>query len=227
MSARRSPARSHRCAADRKPGVCIYSISGGTGAHMADMAAGAGLRLCTLTEASQRQLHEWIPPYLRVSNPVDNGGAPSADERGRKILDTIMADPEVDALICPITGALPSMGDRLAKDLVDVAQTTDKPVFVVWGSPVGDETAYRDILLPSGVPVFRTFANAVRAMRAWADYHAFRGSLPVALRQARAASVARRQGCPPVAARRRVVVDGGARCVRHPHAPPATGHQRA
>ena len=65
-------------------GVCVYSISGGTGAHMADMAAAAGLRLPALKKETQQQLHEWIPPYLRVSNPVDNGGAPSADTpRGR------------------------------------------------------------------------------------------------------------------------------------------------
>ncbi len=154
-------------------GVCIYSISGGTGAHMADLASAAGLRLPKLSEATQRQLHEWIPEYLEVSNPVDNGGAPSADWRGRRILDTIMADPAVDLLICPITGALPSMGNRLAKDLVDVSQTTSKPVFVIWGSPVGDEVAYREILLKSNVPTFRTFSNAVKAARAYFDYHAF------------------------------------------------------
>jgi len=155
-------------------GVCVYSISGGTGAHMADMAAAAGLKLARLTDETQRQLHEWIPPYLRVSNPVDNGGAPSADWRGRKILDAIVADPNVGMLICPITGALPSMGNRLAKDLVDVAATTDTPVFVVWGSPVGDEEAYTDILLASDLPVFRTFANTVTAARAYFDYHGFR-----------------------------------------------------
>src|SRR5205807_3845035 len=76
-------------------GVCVYSISGGTGAHMADMAAAAGLRVPELSKATQEQLHEWIPPYLRVSNPVDNGGAPSGDWRGRKILDAIVADPNV------------------------------------------------------------------------------------------------------------------------------------
>lgn len=155
-------------------GVCVYSISGGTGAHMADMAAAAGLRIPALSKETQRQLHEWIPPYLRVSNPVDNGGAPSADWRGRKILDAILADPNVDLLLCPITGALPSMSGRLAQDLIDVAQTTDKPVFVVWGSPLGDEAAYRDVLLKSDVPVFRTFANAVAAAKAYFDYHAFR-----------------------------------------------------
>lgn len=154
-------------------GVCVYSISGGTGAHMADLVAAAGLKLPTLARSTQEQLHEWIPPYLRVSNPVDNGGAPSADWRGRKILDTILADPAVDLLICPITGALPSMGNRLAKDLVDVSKTTDKAVFVVWGSPVGDEVAYQEILLKSQVPTFRTFSNAVKAAAAYFEHHRF------------------------------------------------------
>jgi acyl-CoA synthetase (NDP forming) len=181
----------------RGDGVCVYAISGGTGAHMADMAASEGLRLPKLGADTQKQLHEWIPPYLRVSNPVDNGGAPSADWRGRKILDAIMADEAVDILICPITGALPSMSKRLAKDLIDVAETTDKPVCVVWGSPVEDDVAYKDILLSSSrVAVFRTFANCVKAVRAYLDYHDFtrRYRSPFAkavLRPSPAAAVAR------------------------------------
>src|SRR5581483_5921307 len=90
-------------------GVCVYSISGGTGAHMADLAAAAGLRLPELTKDTQAALRQWIPDYLRVSNPVDNGGGPAGDERGRKILDAIVADPNVELVICPITGALPPM----------------------------------------------------------------------------------------------------------------------
>ena len=42
-------------------GVCIYAISGGTGAHMADLASEAGLDLPDLTTETQQQLHEWIP----------------------------------------------------------------------------------------------------------------------------------------------------------------------
>jgi acyl-CoA synthetase (NDP forming) len=155
-------------------GVCVYSISGGTGAHMADLAAAAGLHLPTLSPGTQGQLRQWIPSYLRVSNPVDNGGHPASDWRGRKILDAIVADPRVDLIICPITGALPSMSQRLAQDLVDVADTTDKPICVVWGSPVEDEVAYKQILLGSRVPVFRTFANCVLAVRSYVDYHEFR-----------------------------------------------------
>lgn len=154
--------------------VCVYAISGGTGAHMADLVAAAGLRLPELTPSTQRALRQWIPGYLRVSNPVDSGGGPSADERGPKILDAIVRDPNVDLVICPITGALETLSRPLAQDLVAAAGRTDKPILVVWGSPDSTDPVYTDVLLPSGLPVFRTFHNCVQAARAWVDWHAFR-----------------------------------------------------
>jgi acyl-CoA synthetase (NDP forming) len=156
------------------PNIVVYAISGGTGAHMADLAAAAGLQLPTLSRATQLALHDGlIPDYLRVSNPVDCGGPPVTDARGRKILDVLLADREVHALIVPITGALESMSGPMTRDLVAAAKTTDKPIFVVWGSPVGDEPAYRDTLLGSDLPVFRTFQNCVRAVAAWQAWWRF------------------------------------------------------
>ncbi|MEU2655331.1 acetate--CoA ligase family protein [Streptomyces sp. NPDC007325] len=155
-------------------GVVVYSISGGTGAHFADLATAAGLSLPTLTQAKQDELHQWIPEYLRVANPVDNGGHPVGDWRGRKIIDAILADPSVGVLICPITGPFPPMSDKLAQDLVDAAEATDKLVCVVWGSPVGTEDAYRTTLLGSSrVATFRTFANCIGAVKAYLDHHRF------------------------------------------------------
>ncbi len=155
-------------------GVAVYAISGGTGAHLADLAAAAGLRLPPLTRATQKALHEWIPPYLRVSNPVDSGGPPSGDWRGRRILDAIIADPNVDVIVCPITGAVAALSEPLARDLVAAAATTHKPICVVWGSPVGTETAYTEVLLGSQLPVFRTFSNCVQAVKAYFDHHEHR-----------------------------------------------------
>jgi acyl-CoA synthetase (NDP forming) len=156
--------------------VCVYSISGGTGAHMADLASVAGLEIPPLTKDSQTQLREWIPSYLRVSNPVDNGGPPVRDWRGPKIIQAMLADPNVDLLLCPISGAVPSMANKLCQDLVDAAATTDKPLFVVWGSPVGTEEAYTKTLLESTVPTFRNFTNAVMAAKAYFDHHRFAAS---------------------------------------------------
>ncbi|MGW6394475.1 acetate--CoA ligase family protein [Streptomyces sp. NPDC055103] len=155
-------------------GVVVYSISGGTGAHFADLATAAGLELPTLPQAKQDELHQWIPEYLSVSNPVDNGGHPVGDWRGRKIIDAILADPSVGVLICPITGPFPPMSDKLARDLVDAAEATDKLVCVVWGSPVGTEDAYRTTLLGSSrVATFRTFGNCIGAVKAYLDHHRF------------------------------------------------------
>ncbi|MFE2064877.1 acetate--CoA ligase family protein [Streptomyces sp. NPDC059467] len=158
----------------RADGVVVYSISGGTGAHAADLASGLGLRLPVLSEARQAELHQWIPEYLSVANPVDNGGHPVGDWRGRKIIDSILADPEVGVLICPITGPFPPLSDRLVRDLVDAAEASDKLVCVVWGSPVGTEAAYRDVLLGSSrVATFRTVGNCLTAVRAYLDHHRF------------------------------------------------------
>ncbi|MFD4924075.1 acetate--CoA ligase family protein [Streptomyces goshikiensis] len=161
----------------RKPladGVVVYSISGGTGAHFSDLASEAGLSLPTLSRAKQDELHQWIPEYLNVANPVDNGGHPVGDWRGRKIIDAILADPSVGVLICPITGPFPPMSDRLAQDLVDAAEQSDKLVCVIWGSPVGTEEAYRTTLLGSSrVATFRTFGNCITAVRAYLGHHRF------------------------------------------------------
>ncbi len=161
--------RPHRTG--RRAGIGIYAISGGTGAHMADMVAAAGLRLARLADSTQRALHDGlIPTYLRVSNPVDCGGPPVMTSAGRKILDLILADPDVDVLVVPITGALDAMSEPLVRDLVAAAQACDKPVFVVWGSPVGTEAAYTETLRASQLPVFRTFRNCVTAMTAYLDW---------------------------------------------------------
>ncbi|HEX5614643.1 MAG TPA: acetate--CoA ligase family protein [Acidimicrobiia bacterium] len=158
----------------REPGVCVYAISGGTGAHMADMVAAAGLALPDLTPATQRRLHDGlIPAYLRVSNPVDCGGPPVADARGRQILDAIVADPNVDMIVIPITGAVVTFSEPFTRDIVEVAATTDKPVFVIWGAPSGTDDTYYRRLLDGGLPVFRTFANCVTAMRAYVDTWSF------------------------------------------------------
>ncbi|MFG3259322.1 acetate--CoA ligase family protein [Streptomyces sp. NPDC048172] len=155
-------------------GVAVYAISGGTGAHFSDLATAEGLTLPTLSEAKQAELHQWIPDYLSVANPIDNGGHPVGDWRGRKIIDAILADPDVGVLICPITGPFPPMSDKLAQDLADAAEATDKLVCVVWGSPVGTEDAYRHTLLGSSrVATFRTFSNCIGAVRAYLGHHRF------------------------------------------------------
>jgi acetate---CoA ligase (ADP-forming) len=178
-------------AAERR--VCIYAISGGTGAHMADLVAAAGMSLPDLAPKTQKELRKHIPGYLRVSNPVDSGGPPSSDERGIHVLRAIARDPNIDMVIVPITGALASISAPLARDIVIVSQETPKPILVVWGSPAWDDV-YADTLIPSAVPTFRTFHNCVTAAKAWFDHHEFREryTSPIGLLPARPSSTAKK-----------------------------------
>ncbi len=152
--------------------VCVYAISGGTGAHMADLVADAGMSLPDLAPKTQRTLRKHIPGYLRVSNPVDSGGPPSSDDRGIEILRAIAKDPNIDLVIIPITGALASLSVPFTRDIAIVAKETDKPIFVVWGSPTWDDV-YENTLLPAQIPVFRTFNNCVNSAKAFFDFHEF------------------------------------------------------
>jgi acetate---CoA ligase (ADP-forming) len=178
-------------AAERR--VCIYAISGGTGAHMADLVAAAGMSLPDLAPKTQKELRKHIPGYLRVSNPVDSGGPPSSDERGIHVLRAIARDPNIDMVIVPITGALASISAPLARDIVIVSQETTKPILVVWGSPTWDDV-YADTLIPSAVPTFRTFHNCVTAAKAWFDHHEFREryTSPIGLLPAHPSSTAKK-----------------------------------
>jgi len=55
-----------------------------------------------------------------------------------------------------------------------VAETTDKPICAIWGSPVTEgEKAYEILLSSPKVVTFRTFANCIGAVKAYFDYHAF------------------------------------------------------
>jgi acetate---CoA ligase (ADP-forming) len=157
-------------------GVAIYSISGGTGTHIADWASSMGIRLPELARDTQRRLHEWIPEFLRVSNPVDSGGIATGDERGPKILDAILRDPHVGVLVVPVAGSFSPISDRFAQDLVGAAARTEKPVCVIWGSPASTEPGYREVLLRSQLPVFRSARNCLTAVKAYLDHHAFRRS---------------------------------------------------
>jgi acyl-CoA synthetase (NDP forming) len=156
----------------RGDGVCIYGISGGSGALMADLCGAAGLRLPALAQHTQTALRELIPGYLTISNPVDNGATTIMGGLGPRILDLLLDDANTDLLLCPIAGALPPISDTLARELVAGWQSGKKPMVVVWGSPKIDDAAFR-ILVDGRVPLFRSCRNAVHALKAYFTYHRF------------------------------------------------------
>ena len=181
------------------PRVCHYSISGGSGTLMAEVAERAGVEAPRLTEETQTRLHEFLPYYLTVSNPVDNGGTflgIAPQEHRLKVLEIIADDPNVDVIVVGITGALGAMTDNMGADLLALAPRITKPIVVTWNSYKTDEQGFADVVA-SGLPTFRSFRNCFGALRAFNDYQrrarsfrvrpALDGALPDAAARALAA----------------------------------------
>jgi acyl-CoA synthetase (NDP forming) len=162
-------ARLPRPSGDR---VCVYGVSGGTGALMSDLLGAYGVALPELAPATQARLRELLPSYLTVRNPVDNGAAVLRSGKGAAILDAIADDPGVDLVLTPLAGALPGMTEVLAEDLARLHVSGRKPCVAAWASNRTDDPAFR-ALIGARMPLFRSFRGAARALRAFFAYHAF------------------------------------------------------
>ncbi|HXQ90610.1 MAG TPA: acetate--CoA ligase family protein, partial [Acidimicrobiales bacterium] len=151
---------------------CLYSISGGSGTLMAEVAESNGVPVPVLAAKTQAGLREMIPDYLTVANPVDNGAqflvsAPVEDRK--RVFDLVAADPNVDVIVIGLTGALGRLTDRFAEDIAAFVDDLAKPVVVTWNSFKTDEQGFTTIV-DSGVPLFRSFRNCFTAMRAFDRY---------------------------------------------------------
>ena len=161
---------------DTGPRVALYSISGGSGTLMAEMAELHGVPIGQLTQQTQDRLHQYIPKYLDVANPIDNGGAflVSAPAQDRiAVMRAIVEDPNIDMLVIGIPGAMGIMTDNLGADILNWAHTSPKPVIVTWNSVKNDEKGWND-LVKSGVPIFRSFRLCFQAINAFSGYQASR-----------------------------------------------------
>lgn len=161
------------------PRLALYSVSGGSGTLMTEVADSFGTPLPALSAETQAALYDGlIPSYLTVANPVDNGGmfvvaAPQEDRL--RVLDLIAADPNVDAIVVGLTGALSVLTDNFAEDLLKWTQSAPKPVIATWNSYKTDEAGYR-MLVESGVPIFRSFRNCFAALKAFRIHQRSRAS---------------------------------------------------
>jgi acyl-CoA synthetase (NDP forming) len=154
------------------PNACLYSISGGSGALMAEVAESHGVPVPGLSDATREALRTMIPDYLTVANPVDNGAqflVTNPIEDRRRVFDLICADENIDYVVVGLTGALGRLTDRFAADIAAFIDELPKPIVVTWNSFKTDEAGFRT-LVDAGVPLFRSFRNCFGALNAFADY---------------------------------------------------------
>ncbi|HML00132.1 MAG TPA: acetate--CoA ligase family protein [Acidimicrobiales bacterium] len=157
---------------DSGPRCALYSISGGSGTLMAEVAEAAGVPVPELSAPTQKGLRQLIPDYLTVANPVDNGAqfllSASTEDR-RRVFRLLDADENVDVIVVGITGALGRITDVFAEDVGAMADELATPIVATWNSPKTDEPGFQ-ALVDSGVVLFRSFRNCFSALADFAWY---------------------------------------------------------
>ena len=147
--------------------VAIVTNAGGPAVSCVDAGMAAGLRVEPLTEDTRRTLADHLPPAAALTNPVDMlAAATSADFR--RTIETVAADPGVDAIIAIFLQALPGRGaDMVLRAVRAAARRTDVPVLaaLMTAQPAGAADEIED-----DVPVYATPEHAARALGHAARY---------------------------------------------------------
>ncbi|WP_137285889.1 acetate--CoA ligase family protein [Halorussus salinisoli] len=113
--------------------VCIASTSGGLASLLADMAAEHDLELPDITGSTERDLLEMddLLTFGEMHNPADIRGYGA--EVLPAITDTLFADDAFDAYVFALgLSAVDERAERVADDLLQIADRADDPVFVLW-----------------------------------------------------------------------------------------------
>ena len=191
----------------RRPPACASTRSrGGTGAHMADVLADAGLRAPRphqgVAAAAARRVDPRVPARVepgRLRRPAGRRRARPQDPRRhpRRPERRHPRHPDHGRGRRCSASRSPATSSRSRRP-------TTKPIFVVWGAPAGTDDTYYKRLLDGGLPVFRTFNNCVKAVKAYVDYWTF------AARYRRRSPTRRPSRCPAARKARKLLAGAAA-----------------
>ncbi len=147
------------------PGSRVAVLSGQAGPGMAacDIVEAGGLTLPPFSAKARRSVEELLPPLAIRSNPVDMGPAWYDSEATRGIVEAVLEDRGIDAVIlCVMFASANRASAGVLSDLF--LRRPGKPVLCCFSSPAGiwDEEINR--LEASGVPNYPTPERAARSL---------------------------------------------------------------
>ncbi|MEW8029690.1 MAG: bifunctional acetate--CoA ligase family protein/GNAT family N-acetyltransferase [Candidatus Thiodiazotropha sp.] len=165
FSAAKALSSRYRVYGDR---LAIITNGGGPGVMAADRASDLNIELAEFNDQTIDALNKVLPDVWSRGNPVDIiGDAPP--ERYRAAVDTCLNDPGVDGTIVILTPQAMTEPEKVAKALIDLADSHKKPILTSWMGGKQIESARR-LFKDAKLPSFRTLENAVDAFSYLSSY---------------------------------------------------------
>ena len=160
-------------------GVGILSTSGGAAVICADKAEQHGVLLPALEAKTASALKEVVPDFGSVANPSDlTAEVLKTSETFGFCLDAFLDDSGFSALVMPMIFAHSSSSGARAPTIVGAAARTDRPLAVVWMNEWYQGPGSELLDADPKVCMFRSADRCFATLRAWFDWHAYRGRRP-------------------------------------------------
>jgi acetyl coenzyme A synthetase (ADP forming)-like protein len=148
--------------------VAVVTNAGGPGIIIADALESQQLKVAEFTEETRERLRKSLPEEASVNNPVDMIASADADSY-RDVLETVLEDPGVDAVIASFVPPLGVHAPDVARAITDQAADREQPAFAVLMGRKGLKES-RALLNAASVPAFIFPESAVRALVGMSRY---------------------------------------------------------
>ena len=155
--------------------VAVLSGQAGPGMAACDICETEGLSLPLFSAGTQKRVEELLPPLAIRTNPVDMGPAWYDSEAIKGIVDAVLEDPNIDAIILCIMFA--SANRAAAGTLSDLLlkRKKNKPVICCISSPAGIWDKEIKLLEGSGIPNYPTPERAAKTLANLVIYKKLKG----------------------------------------------------
>ncbi|UCC48253.1 MAG: acetate--CoA ligase family protein [Gemmatimonadota bacterium] len=148
--------------------VAVVTNAGGPGIIIADALESQDLKVADFSEETRERLRRSLPEEASVHNPVDMIASADADSY-RAVLESVLDDPGVDAVIASFVPPLGVHAVDVARAITDTAAGREQPTLAVLMGRKGLQES-RALLHAASVPAYIFPESAVRALVAMDRY---------------------------------------------------------
>ncbi len=153
--------------------IALLSATAGLSIVMADRCQRYGLKLARFSPSSLRRLRGLVSELNSVDNPVDMSWAVHDAGVSRGVLDTVMGDSGVDAVVAAVGGASEALGFTQAS--CEAVKKYGKPMTVCLGPFSKSMDMLMKMFEESGIPTYPLPDRAITGMSALVHYGEIRG----------------------------------------------------
>ncbi|MCD6574351.1 acetate--CoA ligase family protein [Candidatus Aerophobetes bacterium] len=148
--------------------VLLVTNAGGAGIMATDACEDYSIELASLDKGTVEKLKEKLPPASSISNPLDILGD-AAPDRFKFALETVLPDPNVDAILLLVTPQTTTRPRETAMVVREVCKGVDKPVLSCFmGGDIISPAI--PILHEAKIPNYKDPASAARVLKGMIDY---------------------------------------------------------